>query len=658
MTAFRINRLAAFGLLLCLALSAHAQVEPETVNDTGREASFLPAPDTPSPGANAPDAIAGSAPLVLVPQPAPTVPVSPVPTAQAVAPSSASAAPVAPSPTVNNAVVAKTIDLGKPVESASLTDINPESIGLMSVSQGGLGAGMWKGTSRALAERLLPALNLPENSPTLNNLAARLLLTTASVPEGTPSGNLSFTAIRIERLLALGNVNEAWKLAMATKPDQIDEITLRLTAEAASVSDVKDDVCTKLPEIIKIHNGIDWQKLMLVCQLRAKDSKAAQVTLDLLHTQGVKDDNYFYIAEKNILGANKQLPRQLTPLKPLSLALLSLADLPLPVEVYARPDIVLVPTLLKLKARDDTARLTLAERMAERGIITGSELASIYHSIVFPPDKFIAVTNSPESGPRLHALLYQAAVQDKTPQNRIDAAIKFMQSASPMLLNGPGAQVLADMVADIPPVADYNASSGAMAHIYTLANKPDAALAWIKLAKHALIGIPSVAEELHNFWPLAVLSGLESDGDYAQDLGKWVDGELQSIDPKDPSKQDGRAQREAAASVLALLDAMGFAIPEDDWAKVADGSGFERHLMPPVFLFEHLRSASVANKRGETVLLGLLLTGGGTGESSLLAVVETVRALRLVGLTADAAMLAREGLSTVLSGTTSKPHAL
>ena len=66
--------------------------------------------------------------------------------------------------------------LGKPVEAAALSDINPESIGLFSATEGGLGAGMWKGTSRDLVERLLPDLNLPTFSPTLNNLAQRLFL--------------------------------------------------------------------------------------------------------------------------------------------------------------------------------------------------------------------------------------------------------------------------------------------------------------------------------------------------------------------------------------------------------------------------------------------------------------------------------------------------
>src|SRR6185437_11698650 len=97
---------------------------------------------------------------------------------------------------------------------------------------GGLGASMWKGTSRELVERLLPALTLPTDAAALNELAERFLLTTANVPEGKPSGNQSLTSMRVEKLVALGRIADAWKLAQLAKPDQIDDITLRLVIEA------------------------------------------------------------------------------------------------------------------------------------------------------------------------------------------------------------------------------------------------------------------------------------------------------------------------------------------------------------------------------------------------------------------------------------------
>jgi hypothetical protein len=530
------------------------------------------------------------------------------------------------------------------VEAAALGNIDPESIGLLSNAEGGLGADMWKGTSRTLIAKLFMAISLPTASKTLNSLAHRLLLTVASVPEGTTDSNQSLVSMRIEKLLALGMTEDAWKLAMLARPEQIDEITLRLVAEAALVSAQREDACTKLPEIVKSHNGVEWQKLMLVCQLRANDMKAAQLTLDLLHAQNVKDDIFFFVAEKNIMGSNKQLPRQLTPLKPLTLALLRLTDLPMPGEIYVHPDAALVPDLLAGKAREDVARIGLAERMAERGLLGSPELVAVYRSTVFPPEAIANAANSPESGPRLHALLYQAALQEKTVANRLIDAAKFMQSVSPALLNNVGGPALVDMIGDVPATPESNAVSGFVAHVYVLAGKNDTALEWVKLAKHAAVGMPSVAAELDSFWPQTVLAGLESESEYPADLNKWLDGFLKNADPK----TDPRARHDQAASILLLLDGVGFTVPADAWVKVVDAAPNEKRALPSTLFFERLRASSTTPHHGETVMLSLALAGNGN-ELALLTEVEIVRALRLSGLTADAAMLAREAVSSILA---------
>ena len=98
---------------------------------------------------------------------------------------------------------------------------------MLSTNDGGLGAGLWKGSPRLLVEQLIQALNLPTRSPTLNNLARLMLLTTASVPEGEANKTQSLAAMRIDKLVALGNAADAWRLAMLAKPEQMDDITLR-----------------------------------------------------------------------------------------------------------------------------------------------------------------------------------------------------------------------------------------------------------------------------------------------------------------------------------------------------------------------------------------------------------------------------------------------
>ena len=116
-------------------------------------------------------------------------------------------------------------------------------------------------------------------------------------------------------------------MTSTAKAEQIDEATLRRGAEIALVTDADLDVCKQLPGIIKTHAAPEWQEAMIVCQLRAGDVTAAQLALDVMHTQSpVKDDVFFQLAERNVINGGRSPPRQLTPLKPISLALLRLMD--------------------------------------------------------------------------------------------------------------------------------------------------------------------------------------------------------------------------------------------------------------------------------------------------------------------------------------------
>ncbi len=527
------------------------------------------------------------------------------------------------------------------IEATTLKDVKPDSIGLIASNEGGLGAGMWKGTSRAYVERFMPMLVMPLPYAALNNLAMRFLLTTAGAPEGASSAakGQSLTAMRVDKLVALGNAVDAWKLASLASTDTIDEITLRQAAEAALVSPAAADVCAKLPAIMKQRSAIDWQKLLVVCQIQAKDMKAAQLSLDLMHTQDMHDDTFFALIEKNLIGGSKQLPRQLTPLKPLNLALMQILDLPIRTEVYIKPDAVLVPELLQAKAADDKVRIALAERAAAKGIISAKDLATIYRSQIFPAEILAAASSSSEQGPILRALLFQAIQQEKTTKTRITEATKFIDSLEPSLMGGGVLTALGSVIGDLQPISEYFDASANMARVYVLTGQANNALAWLELARGGARGMPQVASDLHKLWPMVVFAGLESDKDFDKNLDAWLDFTLRPTDQQDGEARDQKAQ---AAALMLLMDAIGFTVEQDAWARVADSAVYEKTLVPPAFILERLHAAAAGNRKGEAVLLGMLASMGGKDDPPLLATIETIRSLRTVGLTNDAGMLAKE----------------
>jgi hypothetical protein len=660
-----ISRIKAACLKGTLAVGASlfvcSLVFAQPVNDN-REASFLPPPDMASHDSSVPpldDVLKNAKPPTSAAQTPTPAPQSQTPAVQPSTPAPLSPAPASQPPTQASQppTTSPPVDLGSPVATATLPAVDPDAIGLLSNTTGGLGDSLWNDTPRALVDRLLPQMGVPTGSPALNSLARRLLLTVAALPPGKSDAKQSLTALRLEKVLALGDGAEAWQLAKLAKPGLVDDITQLLVTEAALVGPDGKTVCEKMPEIMAGHKESEWQKALIVCQLREGNTKAAQLGLDLLHEQQVNDDIFFTLINHNIIENSKNLPRQLTPLRVLNLALLRQIDRPLPAELYARPEALLIPELLQASAAVESARLSLAERAATRGLISAAQLAEAYRRVTFGQEILAGAINSNENGPFLHALLYQAASQEEALPKRAELIGKFVQTTDATALNGALGQVLAELIAPLSATKDYTAFAPTAARVLALADKPDQALAWLKLARGSASNQPDAAAQLQANWPLFVLAGLVTDTEYGQETKGWLDGMLKAAaetsseagkadkDTKDTS----RALRQKAGSILLFLGAAGFAVPEEALVRVADvAEGGKRVALPSPVLMERLREAATNNRRGEVVLLSVLLAGG--PDAPLLVVAEAVRSLRQVGLTADAQALAREAVTAILAG--------
>ena len=118
------------------------------------------------------------------------------PTPQPAGPAPASPARAAPAPDAGPAE-----EDTEAVEVQSLGAIDVSSAGLIDDAEGGLGADMWRGIARPLVERLLPRMPVATSSPAMGELARRLLLTRARVPQGAATVS-SLLGLRVERLAA------------------------------------------------------------------------------------------------------------------------------------------------------------------------------------------------------------------------------------------------------------------------------------------------------------------------------------------------------------------------------------------------------------------------------------------------------------------------
>ncbi|MDX9690197.1 MAG: hypothetical protein EOM37_08560 [Proteobacteria bacterium] len=608
------------------------EVKPEEANKSDVEQEFKRDSGQPAPSAASP--VVSTPPVALAPSSPAATPNLPSPPAAEKAPDQPSS--VAPVP------------MPQPVVQAPLASVDPETFGLLSPEHGGLGSSVWGNTSRLVVDRLLPVVRLPSASMTLNDLARRLFLSSAAAPILAPSDEKPTRTLlsgRLEGLLALGAVDQAWELSLLADPSLVDAVTLRQLAEASLISPNSKTVCDKIPSLMAAHGTkeeaqLEWQKALLICQLKAGQKEQVQLGLDVMQeNKGAARDTFAVLLSRNILGDKKVLPTNLTPLRPTTLALLEESKLALPPELYIRAEASMVPGLIQTKAQKESARLDMAERMAAKGVLTKDQLLQAYKSYE-PSSQEVASANSTRTTTSVdRAMMLRAIENEGLPDKKMDMALRFLNSLPPQGQIGPAGQIVADLLADILPKSDYNRVSAGMTRLYAMAGQPDKAMLWHKIARDVAGRSPDVADELKRIWPLLVLSGLVSDGDYPQEIKAWLDATLVG------GGDDGKvlhAQRELAGRTLLLFLAADYVVPDDGWNRVVEGQSSAKEMTPSPVLLERLRQAAHAGRRGEVVLLSLLLMGVEPQDAPYGVKVEIVRALRMVGLRMEMQALARE----------------
>ncbi len=513
----------------------------------------------------------------------------------------------------------------EPVAASALPNVSPESIGVK--IQNGLGAEMWKGTNRAVAEKLLASL-APTSSPVLNDLAQRLLMTAATPPEGDASAPQILTSRRAEKLVLFGKIDEALSLVQQADPKLIDAATFKLVAESA-LADGNDGLCSKAADFVKNYAKADWQEFQIVCRLRAKDNQAAQVALDVLRSDPNHNPVFIDVASRNILSSGKSLPFQLTPATPMVLALLKQANLPVPASLFVKADFANVAALLRLPAQQDVARLALAERAFERGLFDARDIEALYRATSFAPDALASPLATNETGFRLRALLFRALDAPKEPDTKIAFTTKFAQSALPPFVNGAGG-VFAAMLGDIAPSPSLVAQAVPMARFYMLAGKTDAAKTWFALAQKSVW-----ADDMQALWPQFALAGLEADAAYAADFTKWFEAALKGAD--EPTVHN------VIVPTMLFFESVGLKVPESAWTKVFALPFAERKISYSPLLYDRLRASASSHRRAETVLESLALAG--ENEISLPAALTIAWALYQADFKAEAAAFARNAVA-------------
>ncbi len=522
------------------------------------------------------------------------------------------------------------------IEVNRLGSIDLEAVGTLDSGNGGLGRNMWRGSKRHVVLRLMSRLSDQIDSPSLRELAGRLLLSAAVPPAAQVGGPAdSLLKLRIEHLAALGQIEGLEELLRVVPERNADESIQRARVEAYLLAGNADQACRSVRNVVgQGEQSLYWQKALVFCQIHAGEMAGAALGVGLLREQSSGDEDNFIALAEAASGGASDIPVIGNP-SVFELSILQRLDASLADETAQE----IHPGMLFAMARSPDLelerRIEVAEEAVALGVLPAADLGLLYSEVEIAEADLAAFRSRAVEweGSRARALRYQAAMAAKaSPKDKLDMIVAALDAAPSPQDYLAVARLYEPLLLVLDPSAqlsDFTSTAGLALFALGRFQKAEA---WMVLARQEAMTTPTAAAAVTALWPYARLAGLPSvpwDGD----LNAWISANQ----GEDPAALSSRV-----ALLQIALRALGGGGPLD-WSEIAASTDEAATEVPDASVLFALEGASGSGRLGETVLLSLLVLGkAGPGSSHLLALERVLTALSNVGLEREARLLAIE----------------
>ncbi len=287
---------------------------------------------------------------------------------------------------------------------------------------------------------------------------------------------------------------------------------------------------------------------------------------------------------------------------------------------------------LRLAGLPAEERAEAAEIAAQRRLAGRAEVTRAYREIPFTGEQLDAALTLAGSQPPVvgRALLYQAGGRERDAGARAEILLNAFESAESdgryrAVVEAFGEQL--QRLETRPDLAWFAATAGR--GLYAL-GRFERAAAWLELARREAVTSPQAQASVTLLWPYALLAG-DSAADWDGSLTAWSLAR---------NETEGEVARMEALlyAVFSALDVSARLEPQ-----AARAQGFAGPVTPDLTNLPALRDASLAGRRGETLLLALLVLGEDGSRAVEPRMVEaSLEALRRIGMTREARTLAIE----------------
>ena len=499
-----------------------------------------------------------------------------------------------------------------------------EAVGVLDDRQGGLGTGLWHGTSAALVRALLPQLPAVPASRVLHSLERRLLLTAAAAPEGGKGQTPPLLELRAERLYALGEVEGLAGLLKAAPAALNSPGLSRLKVDTYLLAGDAKSACTEFATA-----GGNDPRMQVFCMLSAGKVLEANMALDLMRER--KDADHAFIAAAEAMGGTPPARIERLPnATPLHLAAFKAAKMALPADAAASASPALLRAMIDSAGLPVDIRLAAAERAEALGALDTDSLRKFYGAVTFTPAEQQAALAQSDKTPRGRVLLLRGIPAEANPLIRAELLARVLAASQERGAFGGTARLYAPILADLKPSPDLAAFAPILARALHAAGRPETANSWQALAKSD----PAAAKGADDLWALTRLSRAGAgEAASAEAFQAWLSARELPAD---------QAERRAVMA-LEMLQAVGDKVSNLQWLDLPQGPASATAAAPKPALRAMLRAAAEGVRPGETLLLALVVLGEtGLDKADPDILNRVVVFLRQIGLEREARDLAVE----------------
>jgi hypothetical protein len=487
----------------------------------------------------------------------------------------------------------------------------------------GLPYELWRGLSLAELEQLIANLEIPPRSLALHSLWRRLITSAVTPPPGGQN-NAYFTVLRVEALDRSGLIAEAADLLAKDATGTSDPVIATLLARSeirlgniergCEIAKGAEAAKPTLPRDLKV----DGILMSGYCALRAGDTIAA----------GLKAGLAREVAAEGALGpdaldaAASGAAAHIGGAKKVSLLDYRILEGKGDIEqggliAAATPN--LLASLALSPATQPGLRLEAGERAAALNAISPNDLGAIYRAA-----GGAAATE--------RSKLFMAAESERTPLKKARLIRAFLDNARHAQLYWPALELMAKPALSLEPVPEIGWFAETAIEASLATGNFDRARAWANFG-----------------------SSLDAQAG-GKGFGHWI----ALADIADPAVKTGHATSLASVEDMALsgrfdpallhrlasvLDALDINVPIPLWDLASRTPQPTDGHLPDTGVLSALSEASKKKEFGRTVLLAMQTLGpNGAEGASLIALGDSIRALKRAGFEAEARRLGFEAL--------------